>query len=101
MCSSDLTGEPPPVVALVGGTLAYLWIAAMALTSTDAALARLGAARWRRLHGWGMHYLWAIFTVGYLGRVLRQDVPMEHAVLFTLMLWVMLLRLYQRYHRIA
>ena len=95
---AGITGEAPSMVALVGGTLAYLWVVVMALTSTDAAVARLGAVRWRRLHLGGMHFLWAIFTVGYLGRVLRQDVPLEHAVLFTLMVWVILLRLYQRFH---
>lgn len=94
----SVTGEVPGAVAIVGGGLAYLWLAAMALTSNDRAVARIGARRWRRLHTWGMHYLWTIFAVGYLSRVVRQDVPLVHALLFTLFLYVMLLRIYQRLH---
>lgn len=94
----SITGEPPSIVAIAGGSIAYVWLAAMALTSTDAAVQRIGVMRWRRLHGWGMHYLWAIFTISYLGRVMREDVSPGHTVLFTLMVYVMLLRIYQRLH---
>ncbi len=94
----SMTGEVPGPVAIVGGGIAYLWLVAMAVTSTDRAVARIGARRWRRLHAWGMHYLWAIFAVGYLSRVVRQDVPLVHALLFTLFVYVMLLRIYQRLH---
>ena len=91
--------EPPGIVAVVGGGLAYFWLLAMALSSSDRAVQRLGVRRWRMLHGAGMHYLWGIFTLGYLGRVVREDVPPEHALLFTLMVYAMLLRIYQRIHR--
>lgn len=94
-----LSGKPPGPVALIGGAFAYLWLLAMAFTSNDRAVQRIGAPRWRLLHSAGMYYLWAIFTVGYLGRVVRQDVSAEHALLFTLMVYVMLLRIYQRLHR--
>jgi methionine sulfoxide reductase heme-binding subunit len=91
--------ETPGTVAVIGGGVAYLWLIAMALSSNDRAVKRLGSRRWRLLHGTGMYYLWGIFTLGYLGRVVRDDVPPEHALLFTLMVYVMLLRIYQRVHR--
>jgi sulfoxide reductase heme-binding subunit YedZ len=55
--------DPPTVI---GGGIAYLFIYAMALTSTDAAVHRLGRARWRRLHLVGSWYIWIIFTQSYL-----------------------------------
>jgi len=92
-------GEAPGPVAMLGGGLAYLWMLAMALTSTDRAVQRVGVRRWRALHGAGMYYLWGVFTLSYLGRVMREQVPFEHALLFTLLLYVLLLRIYQRVHR--
>jgi sulfoxide reductase heme-binding subunit YedZ len=53
---------------LVGGGLAYAFLLAMALTSTDAAVARLGARRWRLLHTLGSYYLWIIFALSYFPR---------------------------------
>jgi DMSO/TMAO reductase YedYZ heme-binding membrane subunit len=55
--------------ALVGGGLAYLLILSMALTSSDRAVAALGARRWKRLHSFGVHYVWAIFTLANARRV--------------------------------
>ncbi len=50
-----------PVLA-VGGT-AYLLLIAMTLTSSGAAVRRLGAKNWKRLHKVGSYYIWAIFLV--------------------------------------
>lgn len=50
-----------PVLA-VGGT-AYLFLIAMTLTSSGAAVRRLGAKNWKRLHKVGSYYIWAIFLV--------------------------------------
>ncbi len=56
-------------ITLVGGGLAYLFTAAMAATSTDAAVAALGRRRWRLLHLVGGWYVWLIFAQSYLPRV--------------------------------
>lgn len=56
--------------ALVFGGLAYLLLYAMALTSSDRAIAAMGITRWRRLHRTGMHYNWFIFAQSYLPRAL-------------------------------
>ena len=51
--------------ALVGGSLAYLFIAAMVATSFDRTAAMLGHRKWQILHATGMYILWAIFAFSY------------------------------------
>lgn len=53
-------------VTLLGGGLAYLLITAMALTSSDRAVKRLGPQRWSRLHRFGIHYAWFIWLFQWL-----------------------------------
>jgi DMSO/TMAO reductase YedYZ heme-binding membrane subunit len=57
------TFEPATVV---GGGVGYAFIAAMAATSSDAAVRRLGALRWRLLHRTGSWLVFAIFAQNYL-----------------------------------
>ncbi|MDX1649382.1 MAG: ferric reductase-like transmembrane domain-containing protein, partial [Myxococcota bacterium] len=45
---------------LVVGGLAFVLLFAMAATSSDAAVRRLGRARWRALHRTGLHLLWFV-----------------------------------------
>lgn len=61
---------PDPVTLTVGG-LAFVALYALALTSTDAAVRRLGPVRWRRVHVAGLYLLWFVYTVTYVGRVAR------------------------------
>jgi DMSO/TMAO reductase YedYZ heme-binding membrane subunit len=65
---SALAGRIPNAVTLLGGGGAYLAMFAMAATSNDAAVRRLGAS-WRRLHTIGAYWLWAIFAFSYGGRL--------------------------------
>jgi hypothetical protein len=51
---------------LVGGGLGFLFIAAMAATSSDAAFKALGRARWTLLHRTGIWYVWLIFAFTFL-----------------------------------
>ncbi|MBW2274892.1 MAG: hypothetical protein JRG96_16620 [Deltaproteobacteria bacterium] len=53
-------------LTLIGGGIAYVFIYAMAITSSDAAVRMLGGARWRLLHRVGSWYIWAIFVQTYL-----------------------------------
>ena len=62
---------PPPTVLVVGGG-ALVATAVMAATSNDAAVRALGGARWRGLHGFGMWWLWLVFTFTYGGRLGRE-----------------------------
>jgi len=68
---SVVRGESPDPVTLVAGGGAFVALYALALTSTDGAVRRLGARRWRRLHAFGVYYLWFIFTFTYVGRLAR------------------------------
>lgn len=54
--------------AVIGGGIGYVLVALMAATSSDRAVAWLGPRRWRRLHTFGMYYLWTIFTASYVPR---------------------------------
>ena len=76
-------GEMPGLVTIVGGGLAYLFIAAMAATSNDWSVRKLGPKNWRRLHLAGVYYVWAIFMNSYLGR-LASDAPPEPKWIFAL-----------------
>lgn len=59
--------EPVDPVVIAAGGFGYVLIALMALTSNDASVRALGG-NWRRLHVFGLYYVWAIFTVTYAGR---------------------------------
>jgi DMSO/TMAO reductase YedYZ heme-binding membrane subunit len=58
-----------PDLSVIGGGLGMLLIGALAATSNDAAVRRLGRRAWRLLHGLTLHFLWLIYAVTYLGRV--------------------------------
>jgi len=67
------TGEAVDPVTLVLGGLGFLVFWLLALTSNDASVRALGA-NWKRLHRFGVHYLWFIFFVTYLGDIARAPV---------------------------
>ena len=60
-------GIAPDTATLLGGGLAYTLIFAMAATSNDWSVNKLGP-NWRRLHSVGLHYIWFVFLITYLGR---------------------------------
>jgi sulfoxide reductase heme-binding subunit YedZ len=53
------------IVTLVVGSLGYLALAALVVTSSDRAVAWLGHRRWRALHRGGCWVLWAVFLLSY------------------------------------
>lgn len=64
-----ISGESPPVMTVIGGGLAYIGIVALVLTSTDAAMRRMGR-HWATLHRGVAWYVWAIFLFSYGRRAL-------------------------------
>jgi len=58
------------LVTILGGGLAYVFIAAMVATSFDRTAAWLGPRRWKLLHRVGSYYIWIIFAQSYLPRAL-------------------------------
>ncbi len=60
-------------VAILGiNALAYVFIIAMALTSSDRARRILGA-RWRQLHFVGAYFIFFVFVASYVPRALNDD----------------------------
>lgn len=53
-------------VTLVFGGVAYVFIAAMTVTSFDRTAAWLGPRRWKRLHTTGAYYIWFIFALNFV-----------------------------------
>ena len=66
-------GRPLPMVAVIGGGLAYLFVAAMVATSFDRTAALVGRRAWKVLHGIGAWYLFVLFALAYLSRVTRPE----------------------------
>lgn len=66
----QVSGDTRPwsVLIVAGGAYAMLFV--MAATSNGAAQRALGK-NWKRLHTFGIHYLWFIFFVSYLGRTME------------------------------
>ena len=89
-----------PLLTLLGGGLAYVLIYVMAATSNVASMRMLGKW-WKRLHRFGIHYIWLIFTLSYLGRFSDGDSGhfMTAITLFPLMIAALALRLYARFCR--
>lgn len=88
VANNAVAGQIPDAVALIGGGGAYLMMFAMVVTSTDAAVRRLGR-NWLRLHKLGVYWIWFIFSFSYLGRVLggkREFAPLLAAALAALAL---------------
>ncbi len=67
-------GVERAVPILVSGGLVYTVILAMAATSNDAAVRRLGAQRWKRLHTIGGWIVFVVFANGYIGRIFETPV---------------------------
>ncbi len=84
-------GALPPTT-LAGGGAGYAFIAAMAATSNDRAVAALGPW-WHRLHTTGVYVLWFIFTFTYAGSA---AVSPFHALLTAAFLAALGLRLAAR-----
>jgi methionine sulfoxide reductase heme-binding subunit len=58
------------LVTWVFGGLAYVFIAAMTLTSFDRTTRMIGPRAWTILHTTGAYYVWLIFANSYIGRAL-------------------------------
>ena len=63
--------ENPGIVTLIGGGLGYVAMYAMALTSNDNAVKKLGLKQWKRIHWFGVNYIAVIFALTYVGKLLN------------------------------
>lgn len=87
----SLDPEPRTLASLVPGSLAYMFILAMALTSNNAAMRALGR-NWKRLHTTGIHVIWLIFTLAYAKRIPMPETRAIGLAMTTLALLALLLR---------
>ena len=71
-------------VAVMGGALAYIFIALMTLTSFDRTAAMIGPRAWRILHTAGSYYIWIIFAQSYIPRAIRDPWYIPLAILVLL-----------------
>jgi DMSO/TMAO reductase YedYZ heme-binding membrane subunit len=67
------TGDEVDALTFALGGLGFVLFWALGLTSNDASVRALGG-NWKRLHRFGIHYLWLVFFVTYLGDVARVPV---------------------------
>jgi DMSO/TMAO reductase YedYZ heme-binding membrane subunit len=70
-----------PMVTIVGGGVAYVFIALMTLTSFDTTAAWLGPRNWRRLHVTGAYYNWFIFAQSFFRMVSKSLIYWPFAAL--------------------
>jgi len=91
-----IAGMPPELLTLLGGGLAYVLIYLMAFTSNDSSVRLLGK-NWKRLHVFGIHYIWFIYTFTYLGRLIGPDFSPAGIVGFGALLLALILRLWGRF----
>lgn len=68
----NVAGETRPIGVFIGGGLGYAMLYVMAFTSNQAAMKALGVW-WKRLHRFGIHYLWFIFALSYFGRLFNPE----------------------------
>jgi len=68
-----IKGETPGAFITILGGAAYAFALAMAVTSTDRAVSRLGATRWKMLHTVGGYYIWTVFLYIYAGAAYAKE----------------------------
>lgn len=78
-----------PMLTLVTGGVAFVWLGLMGATSFDRSAAWLGHQAWAWLHRWGSLYLWLSFLVAHAKRVPHDA---SHAVPVLCLVAVMALR---------
>ena len=83
----------PGLQALLGGGLAYGLMFVMAATSNSASMRMMGRW-WKRVHIFGIHWIWFIFTFSYFGRLFDPERWTQGALLFPLCMVALGLRLW-------
>ena len=85
------TNDEPSMVSIIGGGLGYLLMFAMAITSTDKMIRRLGNKNWRLLHTIGINYLIGAFLFTFIANAFQKDIYSIYTI-FTIavfMIWML------------
>ncbi|MBD3670641.1 MAG: ferric reductase-like transmembrane domain-containing protein [Gammaproteobacteria bacterium] len=80
---------------ILGGTLAYVIIAMMTITSFEIPRRRLGERYWKWLHLYGSWYLWILFAYSYIPRAMKTEYYIPFAVLLSAVLFLRIARAYK------
>lgn len=83
---------------IVGGSVIYLFIFAMTVTSNDASVKRLGAKNWRRLHKTGSYLIWIGLFSSYFGNAMETG-ALHYWLYFALGVSLLLLRVWAFWHK--
>ena len=67
-------------ITIIFGGLAFVLMWLMAATSNSFSMVRLGK-NWKRLHAFGLHYLWLIFMQSFIPRTFMDNMPLIYQVL--------------------
>lgn len=94
--TSGASLESTPLFRLMGGGLAYVFIAAMTATSFDRSAAWLGQRTWSLLHTSGMYVNWTIFMFSYGSRAFVAAYYVPFALLLIAALALRLLLVYEK-----
>lgn len=86
----SMTDAERPILILLAGALAYVFLFLMALTSNNISVKKMGSRNWRRLHQIGSWYIWIIF-ISALPEVLQGKY--NRIWIFTLCVTVLILRI--------
>ena len=93
------TNQNPDTITLAGGGLAYVAMYAMAFTSNDKAVKKIGFKKWKLIHQIGTNYIAVIFAFTYLGRLTNEEVKgVEFNLLFSIIIAAFLLRALHYFH---
>lgn len=98
--ATSLSPEPRTAASLIPGGIAYLFILAMALTSSKGAMRAMGRS-WKRLHTAGIHIIWLIFTLAYAKRIPVPETRAIGVTMTALALSALLIRVLARRRRRA
>ena len=85
------------LIKVLGGGLAYLFIAAMSATSFDHTRQWLGIKRWKQLHTIGSFYIWFIFAQSYLPLAIKDVFFIPFAAALIVVMFLRIFRAFQRH----
>ena len=85
--------ERPSIIQVIGGGFGYLVMYAMAATSNDWAVERLGFKRWKQIHRLGANYIAITFLYSYFYTLFTGQLKLTSVLLGCIVLLCFILRM--------
>ena len=85
------SNDQPSMVSIIGGGFGYLLMYAMALTSTDKMVRRVGIKNWKLLHSFGINYLVIAFLFTFIANIFQKEIYSIYTIftIAALMIWTL------------